>query len=51
MRSKMTTKFSSQLRERAVRMEPEQEAQRPSRWVTIFSIAPRTGCMGQTPSD
>jgi transposase-like protein len=47
MTSKTTNRFSSEVRERAVRMVQEHEAQHPSRWATVLSIAARIGCTGQ----
>lgn len=47
MTSRTTNRFSPEIRERAVRMEPEHEAQHPSRCATILSIAARIGGTGQ----
>ena len=45
---KKTNKFSSEVRERAVRMVQEQRGEYPSLWAAIESIAPKIGCVPQT---
>jgi transposase-like protein len=45
---KKSTKFSPEVRERAVRMVQEHRGEYPSLWATIESIAPKFGCVPQT---
>lgn len=45
---KKTTKFSPEVRERAVRMVFEQREQHGSQWAAIESIAAKIGCSTQT---
>ena len=46
-----STKFSPEVRERAVRMVQEHRAEYPSLWAAIESIAPKIGCVPQTLND
>ncbi len=43
-----STKFSPEVRERAVRMVLEHRGEYHSLWATIESIAPKIGCVAQT---
>jgi transposase-like protein len=45
---KKQTKFSPEVRERAVRMVQEHRGEYPSLWAAIESIAPKIGCVPQT---
>ena len=49
--SNITNKFSHEVRERAVRLVLDNEAQHPSRWQAVMSIAAKIGCTPQTLND
>jgi len=46
-----SSKFSPEVRERAVRMVQEHRGEYPSLWAAIESIAPKIGCVPQTLHD
>ncbi|MCA8064073.1 IS3 family transposase [Burkholderia sp. AU38729] len=46
--NKKPSKFSPEVRERALRLEREQRSEHPSMWAAIESIAPMIGCTPQT---
>jgi transposase len=43
-----TGRYSPEIRERAVRMVFEHQAEHPSQWATIVSIAAKIGCTAET---
>ena len=45
---KKSSKFSPEVRERAVRLVQEHRGEYPSLWSAIESIAPKIGCVPQT---
>ncbi len=46
--SKTTNKFSPEVRARAVRMILDHQADYPSRWSAVVSVADKIGCAPQT---
>ena len=45
---KKTSKFSPEVRERAVRLVHEVRGEHPSLWAAVESIAPKIGCVPHT---
>lgn len=43
-----SSKFSPEVRERAVRLVQEHRGEYPSLWLAVESIAPKIGCVPQT---
>ena len=48
MTSKTSTRYSPEVRERAVRMVLEHQSDHASQWAAISSVAAKIGCTGET---
>jgi transposase len=48
MKTKTTTNYSPEVRERAVRMVREHQGEHPTQWAAIQSIAAKIGCTAET---
>lgn len=48
MKEKITKQYSSEIRERAVRMVRDHQGEYPSEWAAIQSISAKFGCTAET---
>ncbi len=48
MTKQTSARYSSEVRERAVRMVLEHQSDHPSQWAAMSSIASKIGCTGET---